>query len=299
MGSKHFSALSRETGWRCKGELWSNLNDICVLLDITTADSAEAKDVLFQHVRYKTGQRIYSAGQEFDNLYIVNGGFIKSSMIDEYGDERILNFPMKGDVLAIDGIHTQQHTSYASALSDCDVIIVPFKALLAIQSSYPELNHLVMTIMGRELSRERSMLYMLSVLGAEAKVARFLTNLGTRFGQLGYSGKVFNLRMTRHEIASYLGLAIETVSRTLSAFHDMGLIDVERKKISLIDLPALKTLRKLPPARAVKSSAQQAQNKRPSEAKSVTMPEKMKKIVSANAKISVTRENKELLSAVN
>ena len=118
MGSKHFSALSKETGWRCKGELWSNLNDICVLLDIATPDSAEAKDVLFQHVRYKTGQRIYSAGQDFDNLYIVNGGFIKSSIIDEYGDERILNFPMKGDVLGIDGIHTQQHTSYASALSD-------------------------------------------------------------------------------------------------------------------------------------------------------------------------------------
>jgi CRP/FNR family transcriptional regulator len=206
---------------------------------------------------------------------------------------------MKGDVLAVDSIHTQQHTSYASALSDCDVIIVPFKALLAIQSSYPELNHLTMTIMGRELTRERTMLSMLSVLGAEAKVARFLTNLGTRFGQLGYSGKVFNLRMTRHEIASYLGLAIETVSRTLSAFHDMDLIDVDRKKISLVDLPALKTLRKLPNTRTLKSPTHQAQNNRLSEIISATTPEKMKKIVQAKGKISALWKNKKLLSAVN
>ncbi|MDO9194135.1 MAG: helix-turn-helix domain-containing protein, partial [Undibacterium sp.] len=94
--------------------------------------------------------------------------------------------------------------------------------------------------------REQLIINMLSALGAEAKVARFLTMLGERFSQLGYSGKVYNLRMTRLEIASYLGLAIETVSRTLSALNDLGLIAVYQRQIAIIDAQSLATLRRLP-----------------------------------------------------
>lgn len=91
---------------------------------------------------------------------------------------------------------------------------------------------------------------MLGSLSAEARVARFLVNLSERFSEMGYSGKQFNLRMTRHEIGSYLGLTLETVSRTLSAFNEMGLISVEQRAIDIKDLNALRTLRRLPPSRA-------------------------------------------------
>jgi CRP/FNR family transcriptional regulator len=93
------------------------------------------------------------------------------------------------------------------------------------------------------------MVSMLGSLSAEARVARFLVNLSERFAELGYSGKQFNLRMTRHEIGSYLGLTLETVSRTLSAFNEMGLISVEQRAIDIKDFNALKTLRRLPPSR--------------------------------------------------
>jgi CRP/FNR family transcriptional regulator len=97
--------------------------------------------------------------------------------------------------------------------------------------------------------REQMIICMLSALGAEAKVARFLVSLGKRFSQLGYSGKVYNLRMTRLEIANYLGLAIETVSRTLSAFHELGLIVVYQRQIRIVDAESLATLRRLPPTK--------------------------------------------------
>jgi CRP/FNR family transcriptional regulator len=66
---------------------------------------------------------------------------------------------------------------------------------------------------------------------------------------MGYSSKLFNLRMTRHEIGSYLGLTLETVSRTLSAFNEIGLISVDQRTIGIKDPEALKTLRRLPPSR--------------------------------------------------
>ena len=244
------SANSNEAGWRCHGNLWSNLREVCDLLHIAAPASSAEEEILFQHVRFKAGQRVHTIGQNFDTLYIVNSGFLKTVLIDEYGNEQVLSFPMKGDLLGIDGIHTQHHASEAVALSDCDVILLPYKAFTALGHTYAELEHAMFSVMSRELVREQLMIGMLSALSAEAKVARFLTNLGDRFSQLGYSGRSFNLRMTRHEIGSYLGLTLETVSRTLSAFNELGLISVEQREICLLDSATLKTLRRLPPAKA-------------------------------------------------
>lgn len=244
-----FPVLSNEAGWRCQGNLWSNLRDVCDLLKIPSPACSGSEDALFQHVRYKAGQRIHTIGQPFENLYIVNSGFLKTVLIDEYGNEQVLSFPMKGDLLGIDGIYTQRHASEAVALSDCDIILVPYKTFSALGRTYAELEQAMFSVMSRELVREQMMISMLSTLSAEAKVARFLTNLGERFCQLGYSGKVFNLRMTRHEIGSYLGLTLETVSRTLSAFNELGLITVDQRQIGIIDPLSLKTLRRLSPTK--------------------------------------------------
>lgn len=241
---------SNEPGWRCHGNLWSDIREVCDLLHISAPAISSDEEVLFQHVRFKAGQRVHTIGQAFDTMYIVNSGFLKTVLIDEYGNEQVLSFPMKGDILGIDGIHTLHHASEAVALSDCDIILLPYKAFMALGRSHSELEHAMFSVMSRELVREQTMVGMLSALSAEAKVARFLTNLGERFSQLGYSGKSFNLRMTRHEIGSYLGLTLETVSRTLSAFNEMGLISVDQREISLLDATTLKTLRRLPPAKS-------------------------------------------------
>jgi CRP/FNR family transcriptional regulator len=208
----------------------------------------------FSTFAFKAGQRVHTIGQTFDTLYLVNSGFLKTVLIDEYGNEQVLSFPMKGDLLGIDGIHSQHHASEAVALSDCDIILIPYKVFAALGRSHAELEHAMFSVLSRELVREQIMIGMLSALSAEAKVARFLTNLGERFSMLGYSGKSFNLRMTRHEIGSYLGLTLETVSRTLSAFNEMGLIQVDQREITLLDTNALKTLRRLPPAKPAQSN---------------------------------------------
>ncbi|MFZ6755717.1 helix-turn-helix domain-containing protein [Undibacterium sp. Ji50W] len=244
-----FPSVAGEAGWRCHGNLWSNLQEVCELLRIPAPAASADEEQLFQHVRFKAGQRVHTIGQDFETLYIVNSGFLKTVLIDEYGNEQVLSFPMKGDLLGIDGIHNLHHASEAVALSDCDIILLPYKTFSALGRCYAELEQAMFSVMSRELVREQLMIGMLSALSAEAKVARFLTNLGERFSLLGYSGKSFNLRMTRHEIGSYLGLTLETVSRTLSAFNELGLISVDQRQIALLDIHALKTLRRLPPAK--------------------------------------------------
>jgi CRP/FNR family transcriptional regulator, anaerobic regulatory protein len=242
----HSSPL--DAGWQRQGKLWSNLKELCEVLRIPTVPSVTDEELLFQHVQFKTGQRIHTIGQPFDTLYIVHSGFLKTVLIDEFGNEQVLSFPMKGDLFGVDGIHTRRYASEAVALSNCDLILLPFKKFTALGRSHVELEHAMYSVMSRELVREQAMVSMLGALSAEARVARFLVSLADRFGEMGYSSKLFNLRMTRHEIGSYLGLTLETVSRTLSAFNEIGLITVDQRSIGIKDADALKTLRRLPPS---------------------------------------------------
>lgn len=254
---------SSDAGWQRQGKLWSNLKELCELLRIPPVTSVGDEELLFQHVQFKTGQRIHTIGQPFDTLYIVHSGFLKTVLIDEFGNEQVLSFPMKGDLFGVDGIHTRRYASEAVALSNCDLILLPFKKFTALGRAHPELEHAMYSVMSRELVREQAMVSMLGALSAEARVARFLVSLAERFGDMGYSNKLFNLRMTRHEIGSYLGLTLETVSRTLSAFNEIGLITVDQRSIGIKDADALRTLRRLPPS---SSRAKQGASKRAKQA---------------------------------
>lgn len=239
---------SLDAGWQRQGKLWSNLKELCDVLRIPSAALHTEEELLFQHVQFKTGQRIHTIGQPFDTLYIVHSGFLKTVLIDEFGNEQVLSFPMKGDLFGVDGIHTKRYASEAVALSNCDLILLPFKKLTVLGRAHAEFEHAMYSVMSRELVREQAMVSMLGALSAEARVARFLINLSERYADMGYSSKLFNLRMTRHEIGSYLGLTLETVSRTLSAFNEIGLITVDQRSIGIKDADALRTLRRLPPS---------------------------------------------------
>ncbi|HYD79076.1 MAG TPA: helix-turn-helix domain-containing protein [Paucimonas sp.] len=262
-GSSATQSSPSDAGWQRQGKLWSNLKELCELLRIPPVSSVGDEELLFQHVQFKTGQRIHTIGQPFDTLYIVHSGFLKTVLIDEFGNEQVLSFPMKGDLFGVDGIHTRRYASEAVALSNCDLILLPFKKFTSLGRTHPELEHAMYSVMSRELVREQAMVSMLGALSAEARVARFLVSLAERFGDMGYSNKVFNLRMTRHEIGSYLGLTLETVSRTLSAFNEIGLISVDQRSICIKDAEALRTLRRLPPS---SSRAKQAASKRAKQA---------------------------------
>lgn len=229
-----------------QAKLWSNLKEVCDLVRIPSTVTND--DFHFQHVQFKAGQRIHTIGQPFDMLYIVYSGFLKTVMIDEFGNEQVLSFPMKGDMFGIDGIHSKHYTTETVALTNCDVILVPFRTFVSLSRTYPELESAIYAVMSRELLREQAMISHLGSLSAEARVARFLVYLSERFTEMGYSGKQFNLRMTRHEIGNYLGLTLETVSRTLSAFNAIGLISVDQRAIEIHDVQTLKTMRRLTPA---------------------------------------------------
>ena len=96
--------------------------------------------------------------------------------------------------------------------------------------------------MSREIVRDQGVMMLLGSMNAEERLAAFLINLSQRFAARGYSASEFVLRMKREEIGSYLGLKLETVSRTFSRFQSEGLVDISIRQVRIRDLPRLRAL---------------------------------------------------------
>ncbi len=226
-----------------RSKLWSTLTQVCQLLQLDIKVQDTAFDALFQHRALKPGQRVFAAGEAFCALYVVNAGYLKTALFDSEGNERVLNFPMKGDLLGADGICSDRHASDVVALSDCDLIVIPFKQLLTLGHACQELEHLIYRVVSRQIVQENINLTTLGSLRSDARVACFLATESDRHAALKYSAEAFRLRMTRREIGSYLGLTLETVSRSLSALDGAGLISVDQRDIKILQSDNLRAFK--------------------------------------------------------
>jgi CRP/FNR family transcriptional regulator, anaerobic regulatory protein len=224
----------------------TSLHDVLRMLGLPVAIAQDATQPQFTHRRVAAGQALYRAGDGFENLHLIFSGFFKLSSSDAEGNERVFDFPMKNDLIGLDGICDSHFSATATALTDSEVIELPFKTLLGLVHEVPALEDFMYRTISRSLVREQSTKTLMASLAAEARVARFLVMLSERHEAMGFSGTCYMLRMTRQDIASYLGMTIETVSRCLTALSVASMITVDQRTIQLLDKAALRTLQRLP-----------------------------------------------------
>jgi CRP/FNR family transcriptional regulator len=216
-----------------------SVRDLARLLHIDCPDEAWLARTVFALRRVHEGESLVLAGDKFHSLYVVRSGCFKTVYTDFSGSEQVLGFPMCGDLMGADGIDSGHYSSTAISLDTSEVVIVPFASLARLADECPKLEALLYRVLSRELVRVQNMAWTLGTLGAEGRVAAFLLSFSARLGALGYSRSSFNLRMTRQELGSYLGLKLETVSRALSALNSSGVIQVHQRSIDIVDADAL------------------------------------------------------------
>jgi CRP/FNR family transcriptional regulator len=219
-----------------------NLREICLPLDLSESEMIKLDELVSARKRLKRGEHLYSAGQPFDSIYAIRSGFFKTDVLVEDGRDQVTGFQMTGELLGLDGISTEVHTCNAVALEDSEVCIIPFSHLEGLSREIHTLQHHFHKVMSREIVRDHGVMMLLGMMRAEERLAAFLLNLSQRFTARGYSPAEFNLRMTREEIGSYLGLKLETVSRAFSRFQEEGLVAVQQKHIRILNTPGLKKL---------------------------------------------------------
>lgn len=232
-GSRSDVVLHSRPGY---AKLFSSIQDIAELLRLDNPQKQEmnGQGPQFHHRRVKAGELIYRLGQPFESLYVVRFGFLKIMLRNSEGDERVLSFPMKGNLLGLDGLFCNRYGTEAIALTDCELIVIPFKLLLAVGRSCHELEKMIYVAISREIMEEHAGISLSGPLKSEARVAGFLEKLAKQHAALGYSSQEMSLPMTRRDIGCYLGLTLETVSRTLSALAEAGVISVRRKDIKIL-----------------------------------------------------------------
>ena len=219
-----------------------SLRALCVPGGIPAADLVKLDALVSMRKRIKRGESLFHVGDEFRALYAVRTGFFKTRITSDDGRDQITGFQVPGELLGFEGVATEQHGVDAIALEDSDVCILPYTELERIARDFQPLQHQLHRVMSREIMREHNVMLLLGTMKAEERVAAFLLNLSERYRNLGYSSTEFVLRMTRQEIGSYLGLKLETVSRTFSKFHEQGLIEAKGKQVKLLNLELLRQM---------------------------------------------------------
>ncbi len=190
----------------------------------------------------KRGAALFHNGDKFTSLYAIRTGFFKTCVTTEDGRDQVTGFQMAGEIIGLDGIVNDQHTCDAIALEDAEICILPFDRIEEISREVKALQHHVHKIMSREIVREHGVMLLLGSMRAEERLAAFLMNLVQRLQARGFSKSELVLRMTREEIGSYLGMKLETVSRTFSKFAEDGMVEVKQRNIHIRDADALKRI---------------------------------------------------------
>ncbi|MCC6923508.1 MAG: fumarate/nitrate reduction transcriptional regulator Fnr [Nitrosomonas sp.] len=217
-----------------------SLRELCLPVGLNEEEVETLGEVIVNKKKIQRGGYLHRTGTKFQALYAVKSGFLKTCVLEEDGRQQVTGFHMAGELLGLDAISTDMHTCDAVALEDSEVCEIPFSKLEDISRTIPSLMHHFHKIMSREIVRDHGLMLLLGSMKAEERLASFLLNMSRRFAIRGYSETDFNLRMTREEIGSYLGLKLETVSRAFSKLQEDAIIAVNNKHVKILNLERLK-----------------------------------------------------------
>ena len=240
-----FLPIQRESATRVPTALKTqcsscHLRELCLPCGLDAGDVTQLDKLMFGRRRLKAGNTLYHEGGSFQFIYAVRSGTFKSSLALSDGREQVSGFHVAGELMGLDGVAQGTHASSAIALEDSEICAIPYTQLTDLTASSGNLQRSVSRLMSREIVREHSLMLLLGSMNADERLAAFLLNFSQRLKALGYSASEFHLRMSRAEIGSYLGMKLETVSRTFSAFQKRGLLEVDKRHIQIVDMDGLR-----------------------------------------------------------
>jgi CRP/FNR family transcriptional regulator len=218
--------------------------DLAALLTLMGAKPAEVHrgaNIPTSVRRLREGESLFLEGGRAQAIYFVRAGTFKNYCTCEDGYEQVLGFTGRGELLGFDGIGGGVYENQAVALEESSVYVVLLRDFFGANPRNPELDRIVFGAVSASLKRRAELADVMAAVAAEVRLARFLMHLSQRMASCGLSPRRFHLRMSRRDIASYLGVAHETVSRSFSALAEGGLVRVDNREVEILDMAGLKT----------------------------------------------------------
>ena len=220
------------------------LRHYCLPQGLSSEDVVRLQKVIVNARAIKRGETLFRVGDTFDTLYAIRSGSIKTvvSTSNGNGREQVMGLHLSGDALGLEGFDNGRHACHAIALEDSSVCLIPYVHFERSCRETGAIQRRLLQLMSREMVRKSAQTLMLGTLRADERVAALLLDLSGRLTRRGYAGNEFNLRLTRDDMGSFLGITLETVSRTLSRFQAKGLINTNGKLIRILDFDGLRAI---------------------------------------------------------
>lgn len=196
--------------------------------------------VLVEHIGpIHEGEHIFREGDEFTTIAAVRAGTVKTYVVDPGGQEQVLGFFLPGEVIGLNAIHQSRYPCNAVALDTVMLCRFSFPKMALLASRLPGLQAQLFRLLSQDIGKA---VLLAGDYSADQRMAAFLVALSRRYAARGFSAMRFHLTMSRTDIANYLRLAPETVSRVLRRFQDDGLVLVERRELEIRDDARLQAL---------------------------------------------------------
>ncbi|MFV2004556.1 MAG: fumarate/nitrate reduction transcriptional regulator Fnr [Gammaproteobacteria bacterium] len=219
-----------------------NLRELCFPHGMNNEELTNMDAVVDQPRPIHKNDFLYRDGEKASAIYAVRSGCVKTMTESANGDEQIVGFHLAGEILGLDGFVDGTYTCNAQALETSSICELPLDQLEELCHSIPGLQRQMRRIMGKEVSADHKLLLLLGKMSAEERLASFLLSLSGRMEERHWKENEFNLAMPRQDIANYLGMAVETVSRLFASFQSEKIIEVDRRHITILDMDRLKEI---------------------------------------------------------
>lgn len=216
-----------------------SLSELCLPMGLPQGDMQQLEALIAPRGPIEEGEHLFRVGDPFRSLYAVRGGFFKTYIVEQSGREQVLGFHLPGELIGLDAIWPQKHQCNAVALNTATVCDLPYEALSELSQMLPGLQQSMLRLLSKELALSHSLA---GDFTAEERVAGFLLSLSSRMKVRGHSETQLTLAMSRRDLANYLRLATETISRVFSRFEREGLIAVDRRDVTLCEPEKLAAL---------------------------------------------------------
>jgi len=233
-----------------------SLHDLCIPMGVSDTELDALEAIINRRRPLQRGDYLYRPGDRMEALYAVRSGSVKTSTLADDGQEQVTGFHLPGELLGLDAISDGVHPCSARALETTAVCEIPFDRLEELSSQVQGLQRQLFRIMSREIQSDEHLMTLLGKKSSEARLSAFLLSLSNRFGARGFSRQTFNLTMSRNDIANYLGLAVETVSRLFTRFQAAGLLEVDRKLVNILDMDGMHDMAGAQPVDDLRSDKQ-------------------------------------------
>lgn len=219
-----------------------DLRELCLPAGLERDDVDRIDQIVASRETLAAGQPLYHAGAPFEALYVIRSGSFKTHTTSEGGELQIMGFHLPGEIIGFDAFSDERHQCTAEALEPAGACRLPYNQLERIAGQVPGLQRQLMRLISREMRDDHAHMAMMGRNQAISRLALFLHSLSSRQKRLGRSSEHLTLTMSRADLANYLGLVLETVSRLFGRLQDMGVLRVRRREVEILDHDRLREL---------------------------------------------------------